>query len=104
MDVFLRAGWSESSWASEEDWFLPGNHRSGIELGESGLREFEMVVEGEIRRDAMFMEVGKRNGLTEYGVTYPGVTEQSCLILWSPHTGERNPETLNKCVESKRRL
>ncbi|CAF2069279.1 unnamed protein product [Brassica napus] len=68
MDVFLRAGWSESSWASEEDWFLPGNHRSGIELGESGVREFEMVVEkdlvveGEIRREAMFVEVGKRNG------------------------------------------
>ncbi|WZZ78778.1 hypothetical protein YC2023_099350 [Brassica napus] len=46
----------------------------------------EMVVEGEIRREAMFVEVWKRNGLTECGVTYPGGVEQSCLILWSPHT------------------
>ena len=64
----------------------------------------EMVVEGDIRREAMFMEVWKRNSLTECGVTYPGGVEQSCFILWSPHTGERNPETLSKCVESKHRL
>ncbi|KAF8106350.1 hypothetical protein N665_0106s0033 [Sinapis alba] len=52
----------------------------------------------------MFVEVGKMNGLIECGVTYPGKAEKSCLILWSPHAGERNPETLSKCVESKRRL
>ncbi|KAF8050145.1 hypothetical protein N665_2037s0003 [Sinapis alba] len=52
----------------------------------------------------MFVEVGKMNGLIECGVTFPGGAEQSCLILWSSHTGERNPETLSKCVESKRRL
>ncbi|CAN6802008.1 unnamed protein product [Brassica oleracea] len=65
----------------------------------------EMVVEGEIRREAMFVEVWKRNGLTECGVTYPGGVEQSCLILWSPHTGERNPETLsNTIMENLQRL
>ncbi|KAG2306506.1 hypothetical protein Bca52824_026254 [Brassica carinata] len=64
----------------------------------------DLVVEGEIRREAMFVEVGKRNVLIECGVTYPGGSEQSCLILCSPNTGERNPETLSKCVESKRRI
>ncbi|KAH0862897.1 hypothetical protein HID58_080108 [Brassica napus] len=65
----------------------------------------EMVVEVEIRREAMFVEVWKRNGLTECGVTYPGGVEQSCLILWSPHTGERNPETLsNTIMENLQRL
>ncbi|KAL0876302.1 hypothetical protein Bca101_026007 [Brassica carinata] len=72
-----------------------------MEMTKEMMVEEDLVVEGEIRREAMFVEVGKRNGLIECGVTYPGGAEQSCLILCSPHTGERNPETLTKCVESE---
>lgn len=28
--------------------------------------------------------------LTDCGVTFPGGAEQSCLILWSPHTGKKS--------------
>ncbi|KAH0901392.1 LOW QUALITY PROTEIN: hypothetical protein HID58_040895 [Brassica napus] len=73
----------------------------GIELGESGVREFEMVVEkdlvveGEIRREAM---LGRGMARQNMVLHYPGVAEQSCLILWSPHTGERNLETLRNTI------
>ncbi|KAH0904130.1 hypothetical protein HID58_043633, partial [Brassica napus] len=69
-------------------------HRSGIELGESGVVEFVSDGNGEGDGVAAVTELRERlgdNGLTECGVTYPGGADQSCLILWSPHTGERNP-------------
>ncbi|CAH8358903.1 unnamed protein product [Eruca vesicaria subsp. sativa] len=62
----------------------------------------DLVVEGDLGEMRCLLKLGKRNGLTESGVTYPGGAEQLCHILWSPHTGKRNPETLSECIESKR--